>query len=80
MARLVKGNFFMAMTSIGDRSLRYSGAKAGRCSTGMALWDTKGNSRSRSGPEGKLVGVSVGGTMEGRYKGKGRSSLRNRPL
>lgn len=43
------------------RSLGYSGDGGDGCSVGEALWDEQRKFRSRSGPEGKLRGLSGGG-------------------
>jgi hypothetical protein len=45
---------------LSGRSLGYSAAVADGYSEGMTFWDTKGNFRSKSGPEGNIVVISWG--------------------
>jgi len=55
------------------RSLRYSEAEAGRCSRGMALWNTKRKLRPRSGPEEMFRSQS--GRCYGEVTGKEKAEV-----
>ena len=70
MALLVKAERFSFTSDPFVRRLGYSGAEADRCSSGMGLWESQGNFRSRSGPGVKFRGLARGCSWKGLPKEK----------